>query len=105
MIGEVILFAELSTWFGLWRKTVNDKRKRILTYASRRPREIPILDGKIRRLAGRSPWHYRQAARLAVLTIRKFSQTKAFEYLVLAKINPESRLNRSQRKTPVKICV
>jgi hypothetical protein len=92
MIAEIGIFAAFSRWKARL-KTVE-----ILQLSEHQPRTIPILDGKIKAMAGSPTKFQRENATRVIKLVRFISGTKAFEYAVQGAMNPKSKIRAKKRR-------
>lgn len=106
MLSVSLFAAELIATAALFIHQSWEKRRNVLLYIRPKVTRLPIVDAKLRKMAGKPNRAQRLAAKAAVTSIRKLVNTQAFEHLVQAKINTNSPLARkSQIKPDIKLCI
>ena len=102
MIGTALIFqaAELIGWGGLWLKLKSDAQRQILIHGKPQPQRIPLLDGKLRDLAGHPSKVEQAVASRLVSGTRRVVNTRAFEYVINGLCNRRSKLHRFAKKPP-----
>lgn len=89
-------------WGALWLKLKGDTTRQILINGRPAPMKIPVVDAKLKRLAGYPSRTASVISDKTVTLVRRAVNTRAFEYVVTGLCNPHSEL-RSYFKKPTTI--
>lgn len=106
MISVFLFVAELIASAILLFHHIWEKRRNVLLYIRPRTLKLPVVDAKIRSMAGKPSRTERYAARTITAMIRKAVHTEAFGHFVQAQVNRRSPLvMRSRLKPQITLCV
>ena len=105
MIGAAILLQglELVGWTGLWWKLKGESAQQILIHGRPQPLKIPIVDDKLKDLAGHPSKLQRKFADGIVKIVRRVANTRAFEHVVTGAVNTNSTFHKLLTKKPLTI--
>ena len=105
MIGAAILLQglELVGWTGLWWKLKGESAQQILIHGRPQPLRIPVVDDKLKYLAGYPSKTERKFADGIVKVVRRVVNTRAFEHVVVGAVNRQSHFHKMLTKKPLTI--
>jgi len=103
MVGTAIVLQalELSMWAGLWQKLKADATRQILIHGRVQPQRIPIIDKKLKQMAGHPTLFEQKSAERITKFIRRVTNTQAFEHLVTGLCNHNSPIRRYIEKPAI----
>lgn len=95
---EALLGIELLAWLGLivnWRAK---RQREWLIHGTKQPKSFPLIDRRAKSIAGQTTKNQRFIASKLAWLVRQVSNTRAFEYFLLASINAQSKLRKKPRR-------
>jgi hypothetical protein len=98
-----MLFVELLAALGLLQHTRLTHRRDLARFGVKQPRRIPVIDKRMEWLAGSPTKFQKRVSKSIIWGARRIVDTRVFEHLVAALVNPDSRLKQLGKRIPIQI--